>query len=126
MGIEDKVRATVAQYLERFSAGDREGWLDLFADDATMEDPVGTEVRVGREAIGAFWDQSVAMADSITLQMVQGPGVRGNEAAWAMEAHVTLGKDTFIAPTIDVMTFADDGRITSMRAYYGQNDSYEA
>ena len=118
MVIEEKVRATVAAYLETFSAGDREAWLDLFAPDATLEDPVGTEVRRGRDAIGEFWDQSRSFVESITLKMVQGPGVRGHEAAFAMEAHAEVGDSTFVAPTIDVMTFDDDGRITTMRAFW--------
>ncbi len=126
MSIEGKVRETVATYLERFSAGDREGWLDLFAPDATLEDPVGTDVRRGRDAIGEFWDQSHEIVEHITLKMVQGPGVRGNEAAFAMEAHAQVGDSTFVAPTIDVMTFDDDGRITTMRAFWGESDAHPA
>ena len=53
----DAIRATIEQYLARFSAGDREGWLDLWADGATMEDPVGSPIRTGRQVIGAFYDQ---------------------------------------------------------------------
>jgi len=126
MDVEDKIRNTVASYLTTFSAGDREGWLDLFATDATLEDPVGSDVRTGRESIGEFWDTSHSMTDSITLKMVQGPGVRGNEAAWAMEAHAEVGGSKFIAPTIDVMTFDNDGRITTMRAFWGAGDAHPA
>ena len=125
MSVEDKIRETVAAYLDRFSAGDREGWLDLFADDATCEDPVGTPIRKGRDEIGEFWDSTRGAID-ITLKMVQGPGVRGNEAAWAMEAHTKLGDSNIIAPTIDVMTFDDDGRITVMRAFWSEGDAREA
>ena len=42
----DVIRTTIADYLARFTAGDREGWLDLWAPDATLEDPVGSPVRV--------------------------------------------------------------------------------
>jgi steroid delta-isomerase len=126
VAIEDKVRATVEAYLATFSAGDREAWLDLFSSDATLEDPVGTEVRRGRDAIGEFWDQSRSFVERITLKMVQGPGVRGNEAAFAMEAHAEVGDSTFVAPTIDVMTFDDDGRITTMRAFWGESDAHPA
>ncbi len=126
MGIEDKVRATVTSYLATFSAGDREGWLDLFAPDATVEDPVGTDVRTGRESIGEFWDISHSMTERITLEMVQGPGICGNQAAFAMEAHAEVGDSKFIAPTIDVMTFDDDGRITTMRAFWGAGDAHPA
>jgi steroid Delta-isomerase len=115
---EDQVKATVERYLATFSANDREGWLDTFTDDATVEDPVGSEVRKGRESIGEFWDQSHTLADNITLHLVQGPGGAGNEFSFAMEAHAEVGGGKMIVPTIDVMTFADDGRITSQRAFW--------
>ena len=115
---EEQVRSTVHRYLETFSANDREGWLDCFTDDATVEDPVGSDVRKGRAAIGEFWDESRSLADSITLQLVQGPGGAGDEAAFAMEAHAEIGGSTVVVPTIDVMTFADDGCITSQRAFW--------
>ena len=126
MSVEDNIRATVATYVERFSAGDREGWLDLFAPEATMEDPVGTELKRGRDEIGGFWDQTRGISEQMALKMVQGPAVRGNEAAWAMEAHVTVGDTTIIAPTIDVMTFDDDGRILTMRAFWADGDARTA
>ena len=40
-----QIRAHVDRYVELFSANDREGWLDLFAPNATMEDPVGTPLK---------------------------------------------------------------------------------
>ncbi len=122
MPTDEQIRATVEQYLQTFSAGDREGWLDLFTPDATVEDPVGTDVRKGRDAIGAFWDDSRAAADQITLKLVQGPGGTDREAAFAMEAHATIGGQTMIVPTIDVMTFSDDARISSQRAFWAAAD----
>jgi steroid delta-isomerase len=87
----DAIRTTIEQYLARFSADDREGWLDLWADGATMEDPVGSPLRTGREEIGAFYDQGTSTADKVGITMTM--------------------------PAIDVMTFDDDARITSQRAF---------
>jgi steroid delta-isomerase len=118
MATEQQIKDTVERYLATFSAGDREGWLDVFAPDATLEDPVGTDVCSGREEIGAFWDTSRSLADDVTLHLVQGPGGNGQEAAFAMEARTTVGGNAMVIPTIDVMTFDDDGRITSQRAFW--------
>ena len=118
MATDEQITDTVQRYLATFSAGDREGWLDLFTDDATLEDPVGSDVCKGRAEIGAFWDQSRSMADSITLHLVQGPGGNDREAAFAMEAHAEIGGNAMVIPTIDVMTFDDDGRISSQRAFW--------
>jgi steroid delta-isomerase len=118
MATEAQIQDTVRRYLETFSAGDREGWLDLFAADATLEDPVGSDVCKGREEIGAFWDTSRSLADRITLRLVQGPGGNEHEAAFAMEANAESGGNAMVIPTIDVMTFDDEGRITSQRAFW--------
>ncbi len=118
MGLEERIRQTVEQYLATFSAGDREGWLDLFSGVATVEDPVGSPVRSGRQAIGEFWDGSHQLAEKIVLALVQGPAVVGNEAAFAMEARALAGGATMVIPTIDVMRFDDDGRIVSQRAFW--------
>jgi len=113
----DVIRATIARYLELFSADDREGWLDLWADDATMEDPVGSPLKHGRDEIGAFYDQGHALSDSIELRPVGVPIVCGNEAVFNFEARPTMGDATMCMPVIDQMTFDDDGKITSQRAF---------
>ena len=111
------IRSTIEHYLARFSAGDREGWLDQFADGATLEDPVGSPVRTGREEIGAFYDESVGAADSVEL-VANGPSiVLGNQASFAFNVRPTLGGTVFQLPAIDVMTFDDDAKITSQRAF---------
>lgn len=119
---EASIRTTVEQYLATFSANDRDGWVALFTADATLEDPVGTDVITGHDAIGAFWDASRSMADRITLQMVQGPNVAADQCAFAMEAHVEIGDAKMAIPTIDVMTFDAAGLITSQRAFWNGAD----
>lgn len=111
------ITTTIERYLALFSAGDREAWLDLWAEDATMEDPVGTPVKRGREEIGAFFDQSRSMADALELRPLGVTIVVGNEASFAFAARPTIGGATMSVPVIDVMTFDDQGRITSQRAF---------
>lgn len=118
MSTEEAIRTTVERYLATFSTRDRQGWLALFAEGATVEDPVGSPVCRGRDAIGEFWDRSQGLADKITLTLVQGPAVAGQEAAFAMEAAAVSGPSTMVVPTIDVMTFDAEGRILSQRAFW--------
>lgn len=113
----DVVRATIAEYLARFTAGDREGWLDLFAEGATVEDPVGTPVRTGRTEIGEFFDESTGMADSVELRPGGDPIVVGHQAAFAFFPCPTVGGERMRLPAIDVMTFDPEGKITSQRAF---------
>jgi steroid delta-isomerase len=111
------IRTTIEQYLARFTAGDREGWLALWSDDCTMEDPVGTPVKRGKDAIGAFYDDGQKNADSIELRATDFAIVCGGQASFAMEVRPKLGGQTMMIPAIDVMTFDDEGRITSQRAF---------
>jgi steroid Delta-isomerase len=113
----EAVHATIEQYCARFSAGDRDGWLALWAEDATMEDPVGSPVKHGRDAIAEFYDGNVGGADSVTLTVVGDPIVCGDQAAFRFEIRPVLGGTTFSVFAIDVMTFDAEARITSQRAF---------
>jgi steroid Delta-isomerase len=114
----DQIHATIQRYVEVFSAGDRAGYLSLFTDDATVEDPVGAEVVSGPDGLAGFWDGVRAMSPEIELQLTGAPRLAAGEAAFPMRAVTTLGDAKLAVEIIDVMTFADDGRITSLRAFW--------
>ena len=118
MADETTIRDTIDRYWKAFSAGDRDGWLSLFTDDATVEDPVGSPLRNGRDEIGAFFDESQGLADSIELRSLDITSVCGDQAAFAMQIRPVIGGTAFVMQAIDVMTFADDGRISSQRAFW--------
>jgi steroid delta-isomerase len=112
------IRATVDAYCAAFSAGDRAAYLGLFADGAWIEDPVGTPRHEGADALGAFFDQMSGMADSIELRLTGPVRVAAGEAAFPMQARPTMGGATLCVDIIDVMTFDDAGKITTMRAFW--------
>ncbi len=118
MPTPEEIRATVERYTQVFSAADKEGYVGLFADDATLEDPVGGEVHRGRDAISGFWDQTRQMTPTIEL-VITGPiRVAGNEAAFPGEARPKLGDDHMAVPIVDTLAFDDEGRITALRAFW--------
>lgn len=121
MATADDIRATISTYGERFGT-DREGWLDLFAPDATVEDPVGTDVRKGRDQIGEFWDFAHSLADAVEVRVATPVCVAGTEAAFHIQIVSTVGDSRLMIPAIDAMTFDDDAKITSMRAYWTMED----
>ena len=114
----EQIRATVQRYTEVFSAGDKEAYVGLFADDATLEDPVGGEVHQGVEAIRAFWDPTREMTPTIELAITGPVRVAGNEAACPGEARPSLGDTPMAVPVIDTLAFDDDGKITRLRAFW--------
>jgi steroid delta-isomerase len=118
----EAIRSTIAAYVEHMSDGDRDRWLGLFSPDAVIEDPVGTPRREGPEAIGEFFDFAQSLADRLTLEQTGPVRVVGSEAAWPMQAFSEIGDARFVVDIIDVMTFDDDARITSMRAFWDPSE----
>ena len=114
----EQIRATVQRYTEVFSAGDKEAYVGLFAEGATLEDPVGGEVHQGIEAIRAFWDMTREMTPTIELVITGPVRVAGAEAAFPGEARPSLGDTTMAVPVIDTLAFDEDGKITALRAFW--------
>lgn len=122
------MRARVARYIECFNAGDRDAWLDLFAPDASVEDPVGTEPHVGRDAIGAFYDMAHSLADALELQLLEPVKPCGDEIAFGMRIVTTLGGSRLFVDVIEIQTYDEAGRLTAMRAFWSMDEMapYEA
>ena len=115
---EDNAR-TVQRYLELTAQGNVDGVVDLYADDGTVEDPVGSEVHIGREAIRGFYSMVPAgdnAAELFTLRAL------GHEAAFFWALTVELGGNRVHIEIISTMTFNADGKIASMKAYWGPED----
>ena len=117
MPTEDEIRAAVERYTELFSAGDADGVAALYAEDASIEDPIGAPVLHGRAAIREFYGRAAAQRATIRLD---GPvRARGDQSAAPLVASVVLDGTAVDMEIVDVMTFAPDGRIQSMRAFWG-------
>ncbi|MCL4159413.1 UNVERIFIED_CONTAM: hypothetical protein GTU68_049703 [Idotea baltica] len=117
------MKAAITQYMTSHSAGDIDGIVALFADDASAWDPVGSEPHVGAEAIRAFFTGTHEMADSLTLTPTGPVRCTANFAAFPMMATSAIGEMRLEIDIIDVMTFNDDGKISEMRAYWDMNDA---
>jgi steroid delta-isomerase len=95
--------------------GDVDGIVALYADDATIEDPIGSELRRGRAAIRAFYQAS---AGKVTMKRSGPACVAGNEAACALVVLLGPEGEQQALDIISVMRFDDAGKIASMRAYW--------
>jgi steroid delta-isomerase len=118
MPTPDEMRTLVDRYVQAMNSNDREGYVSLFAPDATMEDPVGSEVRRGHDGVRAFWGEVHALSPQITLVLTGPVRVAGAELAFPMEAVSDVGGTTMIVDIIDVFRVDDAGLITSMRAFW--------
>ena len=72
------IRHVYERYSEMVTKGDVEGIVELYTEDATIEDPIGSDLRRGRDAIREFYK---AAAGTITMKRSGPVRVAGNEAA---------------------------------------------
>lgn len=113
------------RYLECVGRGDLDGVLSLFADSISVEDPVGggpgTHV-ISRDEVAAFFGRGFER--SRPRPTPTGPicTTGRNEAAMPFRLQLTLRNKVHEIDVIDVMVFDDDGKITSLRAFWNPDE----
>lgn len=112
---EDMV-STVERYVEAFEKNDPEMVVGLFAADATVEDPIGTPIHRGHDAIREFYTRSMQASPKLQLDGPVRTG--GGYAAFAFTVLLNYGGPKKIE-VIDTFKFNDEGKVTEMRAYWG-------
>ncbi|MFI5498235.1 nuclear transport factor 2 family protein [Nocardia asteroides] len=119
MASADDIRATVRKYVEAVGNGTAADIVALYREDATVEDPVGSEPHVGHAAIRKFYEAIEPMERATELFSVR---VAGDSAAFSFRVVTAFGDQKFTLDPIDVMTFDEDARITGMRAFWSPDD----
>jgi ketosteroid isomerase-like protein len=107
-------------------ARDRDGWLNLFAEDAVVHDPIGPSPfdpegkgHHGKEAIAAFYDTVIAPSEAITFE-IEASYLCGDEVADVGIIRTTLAGGTHQAVVRGVYTYRSNGagRLASLRAFW--------
>lgn len=113
----DVLQGFVQRYLDTAATGSAADVAALYAEDATLEDPVGGgEVHIGRQAIAGFYKNVEGVEVTTELLSFR---AGGSEAAFVFA--ITVAGTMRIEP-IEIMAFNADGQITSMRAFWGPSD----
>lgn len=118
---EQQMKDAMQAYIDCFNRTDPEGIAALYADDATVEDPVGTPLKNGKAEVAAFYKMAVATGAKLKLAAPIRAS-HGNSAAMAFDVQLNMPTGEAIIQVIDVMTFNDAGKFTSMRAFWGKSD----
>ena len=115
------MKATLQAYVDRINASDAAGVTALFAPDAVIEDPIGSEPRTGK-AIAEWFADTVAYQTRIT-PVAPHRGSHGNEALLVFDVEFTPpGGERLRIRSADACRFDASGRITSLRAFWGPED----
>lgn len=120
MPTPEQIKATVHRYLELVAKGAADEVADLYTSDATLEDPVGGEVHIGRQAIRGFYASIENVKGQTEIHTLR---ALGHEAAYYWRLSLDFGNGVGMSiEIISVMTFDADAKITSMKAYWGPDD----
>jgi steroid delta-isomerase len=109
---------------EAVGARDKQAWLDVFADDGIVEDPIGPSHfdpegngHRGKEAISAFWDMAIAPTDKIEFEF--GDSYQcGNEEANVGKIVITASGYQVVADGVFTYRVNADGKMAALRAYW--------
>jgi steroid delta-isomerase len=115
----EQITQIISHYLELVAKGSADDIADLYADDATVEDPVGGEVHIGRQAIKRFYGAVEKLKSETELVTLR---VAGTEAAFQFKLALDFGDSRMRVEPIDVMVFDDEGKIASMKSYWSRED----
>jgi steroid delta-isomerase len=119
MPTREAITKTVNQYLEFLSMGTTDDVLTLYTADATIEDPVGSDLRRGHDAIREFYAGFQDAKKETELAELR---VAGSEAAFLWHLTLDAGDNRTRISPISMMAFDEDAKITSMRAFWSPSD----
>jgi steroid delta-isomerase len=114
----DHMRAIFERYRDLMAAGDLDGIVALFAPDATWEEPVGTVVERGRDAIRARYQAALAGNGGHIAMVADGMvRVAGHRAVGLSIATVKISGVPMLIETANVIACNEEGQITDMKIY---------
>lgn len=113
--------AAVKRYIEALNTADLQTIAALYAEDAVVDDPLGSPRRVGHEAIVDFY-RTGPFSHKIEAELDGPVRVAGDSAAFAFTAY----SDGLKMQIIDVMVFNSENRIVKMTAYWSEANAIKA
>ena len=108
--------AMVHKYVEAFDKQDMAIIREIYASDAKVEDPVGTDIHVGIDAVCAFYEG--ALKSGAKLNLSGEPRCSGNAVAFPFQVKMP----GIVIDIIDVFEFNDAGKVNSMKAYWSDGN----
>ena len=118
---ESQMKQAMQAYIDHFNAADPDAVAALYTEDATVEDPVGSEPKRGREAILEFYRMAVQTGAKLSLAAPIRAS-HADAAAMAFDVNLQMPEGRSLIRVIDVMRFDEAGRFRSMEAYWGPSD----
>jgi len=120
MPTQAHMKAALQAYIDGFNADDADAIMALFADNAVIEDPVGSPLK-SRAEFDAFIRQGVRFGARLKLAAPI-RGSHGNHAAMVFTVTYVQAGVRYTTNSMDVMTFDEAGKIIRMDGFWGPSD----
>lgn len=105
-------------------AGDRDGWLALFEDDAVVQDPVGPsptdpsgQGHRGIEAITKFHDSVISGVEAFEYA-IERSYTGGDEVALVVNFQITGAGGTIDMDLVNIYKRSPNGKLASLRSFW--------
>jgi uncharacterized protein (TIGR02246 family) len=118
----ETLRATAEKYAATVTARNADDYAALFTPDAVQVDPYPSAPNVGRDAIRDFMQRSIDGSETMLFELTEVHPVADKVA---IAFHITLrlaGDATMHIKGIEVFTVTDEGLISAVDAYWGDQD----
>lgn len=122
MPSEEERKRIALTYCRRVSEGEVEAIVELFAPEATIEDPVGGGPITGHAALREFYGDIVERFGSQVEPGAARAGQDGTSVALPITVRARMEGQPREIASVDVFEIDEAGRITRMRAYWGTSD----
>ncbi|MFB3813384.1 MAG: nuclear transport factor 2 family protein [Terriglobales bacterium] len=116
------IERRLAEYRDALRSMQTDAWVSQFAEDGSVEDPVGMPAHRGHEALRTFFDgvrKNFKLLDLTPELVVVAPP----EAVvkWSTRGVTAAGAEiTFQG--VSTYTFREDGKVQQMRAFWDVNE----
>ena len=107
----------VGQYLAAINDGDMQAVMTLYADDAAVEDPAGTEPKRGDDILQFYTN---AFSGGAKVELTGPVRISSKAAAFPFRAEIKqAGGQVLIVEVIDIFEFDPAGKVVKMTAHFG-------
>ena len=118
--LSERIAQTVQAYVDRVAGGTAEEIVDLYADGATVEDPIGSPIKTSRSELVEFYGVIAGMDSREAV--LNWSKVAGDTAVFGFTLVTGTGGMKFEVSPVDIMVFDENAKIVSMRAVWEPSD----
>ncbi|MCF8603705.1 nuclear transport factor 2 family protein [Gordonia sp. HY442] len=118
--LSEKISAAVTAYVDALNSGTAEEIADLYADGATVEDPIGAPLRTTRDELVEFYGIITGMPHREAT--VAWTKIAGDTAVFEFTLVTGTDDAKFKITPVDIMVFDENGKVSSMRAVWSPSD----